>query len=417
MVKLNYALFRMNDQMMDLKLSSLEELDMHYLRFCSLKQELEVLKDMVLDAQQEKLLFIATLPSHLDVEVSCTKLLGVKKIINFLKQCRCFQHVNQSFVSSWATQDDNSFIIDDDCSIDTKIDSNTYGVLISLDDANVQKDLCARSIEEKKSMEYVYKKECNTMVVLSVHTDACDMHVNMMADNFSPPSYELAWYPDDLWARGPIWDCKNDVNEVVGDASLSTLDSTSVVTHKLPLSPSVSRLSPTLFSRALHPPLLKMATAVEIPVSAIAAEPKLAAVPEAEKPGAIATEVKVPVIVEAEEKKEEANVEDTSAEKKEATTTEAVVPPAAAAVTPAAASTEKEVPEAEEAKAEATEVHADVAPATADDNEGGEEEKKAGELTEKPTSAETEAVAPAPAAAEETVGAAASTKEKDPAEA
>ncbi|MCO5575554.1 hypothetical protein L7F22_029356 [Adiantum nelumboides] len=238
MVKLNNALFRMNDHMMDLKLSSLEELDMHYMRFCSLKQSL---KDMVLDAKQEKFLFIDTLSSYLDVEVACTKLLGVKNIVNFLKQCRCFQHVNQSFVSSWATQDDNSYIIDDDCSIDTKVDSDAYGTLISLDDANVQKDLCARNIEEKKSMEYVYEKEGNTMADLSVHTndgkdeclfnflsldDICvadfaydvgDMHVNMMVDVFSSPSYEHL-------AHGPIWDCENDVNEVVGDVSLPTLD-------------------------------------------------------------------------------------------------------------------------------------------------------------------------------------------------
>ncbi|MCO5579542.1 hypothetical protein L7F22_033399 [Adiantum nelumboides] len=175
---------------------------MHYMRCCSPKQESKVLEDMVLDAKQEKFLFIGTLPSHLDVEVACTKLLGVKNIINFLKQHGCFQHVNPSFGSSWATHDDN---FDDDCSIDTKVELNAYGALISLDDANLLKDLCARNFEEKKSMEYVYEKEGNTMADLSVHTD-------------------VSWYLDDLWACGPIWDCVNDVNEVVDDASLPTLD-------------------------------------------------------------------------------------------------------------------------------------------------------------------------------------------------
>ncbi|MCO5614805.1 hypothetical protein L7F22_069089 [Adiantum nelumboides] len=167
MVKLNDALFRMNDHMMDLKLSGLEESNMHYLRFCSLKQELEVLEDMVLDAKQGSFLFIGTLPSHLDVEVACTKLLGVKNIVNFLKQKHgCFQHVNPSVGSSWATHDDNS---NDDCSIGTKVESNAYGALISLDAANLQKDLCARSFEEMKSMEYVYEKEGNIVADLSVH--------------------------------------------------------------------------------------------------------------------------------------------------------------------------------------------------------------------------------------------------------
>ncbi|MCO5554057.1 hypothetical protein L7F22_007583 [Adiantum nelumboides] len=125
----------MNHQTMDLKLSSLEELDMHYMRFCSLKQELEVLEDMVLDEKQKKFLFISTLPSHLDVEL-------------------LYQ--------------------DGYCSIDTKVDSNAYDALISLDDANFQK---------------IYMQG--------------DMHVNMMADILSPPSYELACLP--------TLDCKEDL--------------------------------------------------------------------------------------------------------------------------------------------------------------------------------------------------------------
>ncbi|MCO5590604.1 hypothetical protein L7F22_044575 [Adiantum nelumboides] len=33
-----------------------------------------------------------------------------------------------------------------------------------------------------------------------------DMHVNILDNVFFPPSDVLSWYPDDLWACGPIWD-------------------------------------------------------------------------------------------------------------------------------------------------------------------------------------------------------------------
>ncbi|MCO5549274.1 hypothetical protein L7F22_002742 [Adiantum nelumboides] len=51
--------------------------------------------------------------------------------------------------------------------------------------------------------------------------DVNDMHVDILDDVFFPPSDVLSWYPNDLWACGPIWDADLGKDHVCG-TELST---------------------------------------------------------------------------------------------------------------------------------------------------------------------------------------------------
>ncbi|KAI5076650.1 hypothetical protein GOP47_0008715 [Adiantum capillus-veneris] len=194
---------------------------------------------MVLDAKEEKFLFIGTLPGYLGIEVACTDLLGVKRTVDFLKQKRGLKDVNQSCTSSCISHKSSS-VTSEDCSNDDEVESDVEDEVLSLDDVDIDKELCASNIVKEKTLECMYDKEGNDMVVLVPCMDAqkvkalsnsmclhdvpmyvftCDTndtHVDIMGNVFAPPSYELTWYPDDLWACAPIWDVEIVLVTLVG---------------------------------------------------------------------------------------------------------------------------------------------------------------------------------------------------------
>ncbi|MCO5575548.1 hypothetical protein L7F22_029349 [Adiantum nelumboides] len=241
----------MNDGMGKLQLQDLKDLDMHYWRFHSLKQEMEVLENVVLHAKTKTFLFIGTLPGLLGIEVACTDLLGVKSIVYFLKQNRCFECVDQSCASLWATQERSSIPYDDFNSAD-EIESHAYDELLSFDDVNLNEESCASSITKEDSFAYICGKESNVIACLDPCSDNCqdeglsssmcwsympgkdfycdeeDMHAIILDDAFFPPSDALSWYPDELWVCGPVWDAEMDSDHVcgiVGGTKVPTSDS------------------------------------------------------------------------------------------------------------------------------------------------------------------------------------------------
>ncbi|MCO5578565.1 hypothetical protein L7F22_032409 [Adiantum nelumboides] len=231
MIVLDDMLIRMNDRMRKLQLQDLKDLDMHYWRFHSLNQEMEVLDNVVLDAETETFLFIGTFPGLLGVEVACTDLLDVKSIVDFLKQDRCFEHVDQSCASLWATHESSSA---------DKVESHAYDEVLSFDDVNLHEETCASSTMKVDSFAYLCGKESNVIACLDPCLDNCrdeglsssmcwsympekdlccdveDMHAIILDDVFLPPSDALSRYPDELWVRGPVWDAEMDSDHVCG---------------------------------------------------------------------------------------------------------------------------------------------------------------------------------------------------------
>ncbi|MCO5609688.1 hypothetical protein L7F22_063919, partial [Adiantum nelumboides] len=217
--------------MRKLQLQDLKDLNMHYWRFHSLNQEMEVLENVVLDAKTETFLFIGTLPGLLDVEVACTDLLDVKSIVDFLKQDRCFEHVDQSCASLWATHESSSA---------DEVESHAYDEVLSFDDVNLHYESRASSIMKEGSFAYMCGKESNVIACLDPCLDNCrdeglsssmgwsympekdlccdveDMHAIVLDDVFSPPSDALSQVPDELWVRGPVWDAEMDSDHVCG---------------------------------------------------------------------------------------------------------------------------------------------------------------------------------------------------------
>ncbi|MCO5581882.1 hypothetical protein L7F22_035771 [Adiantum nelumboides] len=110
---------------------------------------MEVLKNVVLDAETETFLFIGTLPGLLGVEVACTDLLDVKSIVDCLKQDRCFEHVDQSCASLWATHK-SSFV--------AEVKSHAYDEVLSFHDVNLHEESCASSIMKVDSFAYCVAK-------------------------------------------------------------------------------------------------------------------------------------------------------------------------------------------------------------------------------------------------------------------
>ncbi|MCO5579495.1 hypothetical protein L7F22_033350 [Adiantum nelumboides] len=226
MIVLNDMLIKMNDRMRKLQLQDLKDLEMHYWRFHSLKQEMEVLENVVLDAEIETFLFIGTLPRLLGVEVACTDFLDVKIIVDFLKQDRCFEHVDQSCASLWATHE-SSFA--------DEVESHAYDEVLSFDDVNLHEDSCASSIMKVDSFAYLCGKESKDpcldncrdeglsssmcwsyMLEKDLCCDVEDMHAIILEDVFLPPSDALSRYPDELWVHGSIWDAEMDSDHVCG---------------------------------------------------------------------------------------------------------------------------------------------------------------------------------------------------------
>ncbi|MCO5596656.1 hypothetical protein L7F22_050724 [Adiantum nelumboides] len=204
---------------------------MHYWRFHSLKQEMEVLENVVLDAEIETFLFIGTLQGLLGVEVACIDLLDVKSIIDVLKQDRCFEHVDQSCASLWATHESSSV---------DEVESNAYDEVLSFDDVNLHEESCASSIMKVDSFAYMCGKESNVIACLDPCLDDCrdeslsssmcwsympgndfccdkeDMHAIILDDVFLPPSDALSRYPYELWVRGSVCDAEMDSDHVCG---------------------------------------------------------------------------------------------------------------------------------------------------------------------------------------------------------
>ncbi|MCO5547929.1 hypothetical protein L7F22_001384 [Adiantum nelumboides] len=202
----------MNDRMRKLQLQDLKDLDMHYWRFHILKQEMEVLENVVLDAKTETFLFIGTLPGLLGVEVACIDLLDVKSIVDFLKQDRCFEHVDQSCASLWATHE-SSFV--------DEVESHAYDEVLSFDDVNLHEESCASSIMKVHSFAYMCGKESNVIACLDPCLDNCrdeglsssmcwnympgndfccdeeDMHAIILDDVFLPPSDGISRQSED----------------------------------------------------------------------------------------------------------------------------------------------------------------------------------------------------------------------------
>ncbi|MCO5566697.1 hypothetical protein L7F22_053627 [Adiantum nelumboides] len=189
-----------------LEMQDLKDLDMHYWRFHNLKQEMEVLKNVVLDAETKTFLFIGTLPGLLGIEVACTDLLDVKSIVDFLKQDRCFEHVDQSCASLCATHE--SPFADE-------VESHPYDEVLSFDDVNLHEESCASNIIKVDSFPYMCGKESNVIACLDPCLDNCrdeglsssmcwsymlekdfccdveDMHAFILDDVFLPPSDAL----------------------------------------------------------------------------------------------------------------------------------------------------------------------------------------------------------------------------------
>ncbi|MCO5548775.1 hypothetical protein L7F22_002237 [Adiantum nelumboides] len=232
-------LIRTNDRMRKLQLQDLKDLDMHYWRFHSLKQEMEVLKNVVLDAKTETFLFIGTLQGLLGVEVACTDLLDVKSIVDFLKQNRCCEYVDQCCVSLWATHESSSATSNDSRS-DDEVESNASAAFLSLDDFELHEESRESKIMKVDSFAYMCGKESNVIACLDPCFDNCrdeslassmcwsympgndfccgveNMYAIILDDVFLPPSDALSWYPNELWVRGPVWDAEMDSDHVCG---------------------------------------------------------------------------------------------------------------------------------------------------------------------------------------------------------
>ncbi|MCO5546972.1 hypothetical protein L7F22_000411 [Adiantum nelumboides] len=204
---------------------------------------MEVLENVVLDAETKTFLFIGTLPGFLGVEVACTDFLDVKSIVDLLKQDRCFEHVDQSCASLCATHESPSA---------DEVESHAYDEVLSFDDVNLHEESCASSIMKVDSFAYMCGKESNVIACLDPCLDNCrdeglsssmcwsympekdfccdveDMHAIILDDVFLPPSDALSRYPDELWVRGPVWDAEMDsdhVRGIVGGTKVPTGDS------------------------------------------------------------------------------------------------------------------------------------------------------------------------------------------------
>ncbi|MCO5586905.1 hypothetical protein L7F22_040850 [Adiantum nelumboides] len=208
---------------------------------------MEVLENVVLDADTETFLFIDTLPRLLGIEVACTDLLGVKSIVHFLRHNRCLEHVDQSYASLRATHK-SSFVPHNDFSSANEVKSHAYDEVLSFDDVNLHEESCVK----EDSFTYMCGKVSNIIAYLDPCLDNCrdeglsssmcwsympwndfcrdveDMHAIILDDVFLPPSDALSQYLDELWVRGPIWDCEMDSNHVcgiVGGTKVPTCDS------------------------------------------------------------------------------------------------------------------------------------------------------------------------------------------------
>ncbi|MCO5548774.1 hypothetical protein L7F22_002236 [Adiantum nelumboides] len=212
MIVLDDMLIRTNDRMRKLQLQDLKDLDMHYWRFHSLKQEMEVLKNIALDAETETFLFIATLQG----------LLGVK-----------------SCLSLWATHESSSATSNDSRS-DDEVESNASIAFLSLDDFELHEESRESKIIKVDSFAYMCGKESNVIACLDPCFDNCrdeslsssmcwsympgndfccgveNMYAIILDDVFLPPSDALSRYPDELLVRGPVWDAEMDSNHVCG---------------------------------------------------------------------------------------------------------------------------------------------------------------------------------------------------------
>ncbi|KAI5058865.1 hypothetical protein GOP47_0027035 [Adiantum capillus-veneris] len=116
-------LIRMNDRMGKLRLQDLKDLDMHYWGFHSLKQEMEVLENVVLDAETEMFLFIGTLPGLLGVEAACMEFSYLKSMLAFLMQERKMSDAKQSNVHVRDAHD-RSTLGELDCCMDDEVPSS-----------------------------------------------------------------------------------------------------------------------------------------------------------------------------------------------------------------------------------------------------------------------------------------------------
>ncbi|MCO5578302.1 hypothetical protein L7F22_032142 [Adiantum nelumboides] len=171
------------------------------------------------------------------------RFVDVKSIVDFLKQDKCFEHVNQSCASLWATHESSSA---------NEVESHAYDEVLSFDDVNLHEESCASSIMKEDSFTYMCGKESNVIACLDPCLDNCrdeglsssmcwsymlekdlccdveDMHATVLDDVFLPPSDALSRYPDELWVRGPVWDAEMDSDHVcgiVGGTKVSTGDS------------------------------------------------------------------------------------------------------------------------------------------------------------------------------------------------
>lgn len=185
------VLFDMNPYVRKLQLESIEDLHGHYFCFKSLIRVLEARYDVVLTSKEKVFLFMGTLPSYMECDIAYREFKHVRDIVAYIMLPA--EEGSDAYISSCT---EGSSSKGHSSSNDRKgFDSSTFSSDVDASVATFEKDL--DSTMEQGSTPYMEVSMPDDVSMIAEHATL---------KVFSCVPYVDLWYPEDMWALGPVWD-------------------------------------------------------------------------------------------------------------------------------------------------------------------------------------------------------------------